>query len=40
LINGLDDIGLTLHHAQKIRDFETHRLSTKPWLAHTTSLEA
>ena len=35
LINGLDDIGLTLHHSQKIRDFETHRLATKPWLAHT-----
>jgi 3-isopropylmalate/(R)-2-methylmalate dehydratase small subunit len=35
LVHGLDDIGLTLHHAQKIRDFESHRLSTKPWLAHT-----
>jgi 3-isopropylmalate/(R)-2-methylmalate dehydratase small subunit len=35
LINGLDDIGLTLTHSQKIRDFEAHRLTTQPWLAHT-----
>ncbi len=35
LINGLDDIGLTLMHSQKIRDFEAHRLTTQPWLAHT-----
>jgi 3-isopropylmalate/(R)-2-methylmalate dehydratase small subunit len=35
LINGLDDIGLTLTHSQKIRDYESHRLTTKPWLAHT-----
>ena len=35
LLNGLDDIGLTLRHADKIRAFETQRLAQKPWLAHT-----
>ena len=35
LINGLDDIGLTLKHADKIRVFEAARLAAKPWLAHT-----
>ncbi len=35
LLNGFDDIGLTLRHADKIRAFETERLSTKPWLAQT-----
>ena len=35
LINGLDDIGLTLKHADKIRAFETARLATKPWLANS-----
>ena len=35
LINGLDDIGLTLRHADKIKHFEAQRLATKPWLAHT-----
>jgi 3-isopropylmalate/(R)-2-methylmalate dehydratase small subunit len=35
LLNGLDDIGLTLRQADKIRQFEAHRLATKPWLAHT-----
>ena len=35
LLNGLDDIGLTLAHAEKIRTFEEHRLLSKPWLAHT-----
>ena len=35
LINGLDDIGLTLRHADKIKAFEAERLTTKPWLAHT-----
>ena len=34
LINGLDDIGLTLRHAEKIKTFEAERLATKPWLAH------
>lgn len=35
LLNGFDDIGLTLRHADKIKAFETKRLATKPWLAHT-----
>ena len=35
LENGLDDIGLTLRQADKIRDFEARRLAQKPWLAHT-----
>jgi len=35
LINGLDDIGLTLRHKEKIEAFEKERLATKPWLAHT-----
>jgi len=32
LLNGLDDIGLTLMHADAIRAFETKRLSDHPWL--------
>jgi 3-isopropylmalate/(R)-2-methylmalate dehydratase small subunit len=32
LLNGFDDIGLTLRHADKIRAFEAERLATKPWL--------
>ena len=35
LLNGLDDIGLTLRHADRIRAFETQRLAQKPWLALT-----
>ena len=35
LINGLDDIGLTLQHAEKIRTFEVKHLASKPWLANT-----
>jgi 3-isopropylmalate/(R)-2-methylmalate dehydratase small subunit len=34
LLNGLDDIGLTLRHADKIKAYEVHRLAQKPWLAH------
>jgi 3-isopropylmalate/(R)-2-methylmalate dehydratase small subunit len=37
LINGFDDIGLTLRQADKIKSFEAERLATKPWLAHTLS---
>ena len=33
LLNGLDDIGLTLQHADDIRAFETRRLAEQPWLA-------
>ena len=32
LMNGLDDIGLTLQHADAIRAFETKRLAEQPWL--------
>ena len=32
LLNGLDDIGLTLRHSDKIRQFEAQRLVEKPWL--------
>jgi 3-isopropylmalate/(R)-2-methylmalate dehydratase small subunit len=35
LLNGLDDIGLTLRHEDKIKAYEAERLATKPWLAHT-----
>ena len=34
LLGGLDDIGLTLRHKDKIKAFEAERLATKPWLAH------
>ncbi|MEN9544651.1 MAG: hypothetical protein RLZZ598_1484, partial [Pseudomonadota bacterium] len=33
LLNGWDDIGLTLRHAKKIRAFEAERLARQPWLA-------
>ena len=32
LLNGLDDIGLTLRHAEKIRAFEERRQAEQPWL--------
>ena len=32
LINGLDDIELTLRYADKIRDFEERRRAEQPWL--------
>ncbi|MEJ6024041.1 3-isopropylmalate dehydratase small subunit [Ramlibacter sp. PS4R-6] len=35
LLNGFDDIGLTLRHKDEIKAFEAQRLATKPWLAHT-----
>ena len=35
LLNGFDDIGLTLRQSDKIRAFEAQRLATKPWLAHS-----
>ena len=34
LVNGFDDIGLTLRHADKIRAFEAERLAKMPWLSH------
>ena len=35
LLNGFDDIGLTLRQKDKIAAYEAQRLATKPWLAHT-----
>jgi 3-isopropylmalate/(R)-2-methylmalate dehydratase small subunit len=32
LLNGFDDIGLTLRHADKIKTFEAERLARMPWL--------
>ncbi|MBF0167282.1 MAG: 3-isopropylmalate dehydratase small subunit [Alphaproteobacteria bacterium] len=37
LLNGLDDIGLTLEKKAKIEDFETTRAQQSPWLAATGS---
>jgi len=34
LLGGLDEIGLTLRHADKIRSFEAERLLRRPWLTH------
>jgi 3-isopropylmalate/(R)-2-methylmalate dehydratase small subunit len=35
LLGGLDDIGLSLRQADKIRDFEERHLAAQPWLANT-----
>ena len=40
LLNGFDDIGLTLRHADKIKNYEAERLASKPWLAHTMPASA
>jgi len=32
LVNGLDEVGLTLRHADEIRAFEERRRSEQPWL--------
>ncbi len=37
LVNGLDDIGLTLQHADTIRSFEERHIARFPWLANTIS---
>ena len=37
LLNGFDDIELTLRHKEKIAAFETKRLGDQPWLAKTSS---
>jgi len=34
LVNGFDDIGLTLRHADKIRAYEAERLAKMPWLGN------
>lgn len=35
MLNGLDDIGLTLRHAELIKKFEQRHLEDQPWLANT-----
>jgi 3-isopropylmalate/(R)-2-methylmalate dehydratase small subunit len=37
LLQGLDDIGLTLSHADEIRDYEAQRKQQTPWLFAGTS---
>lgn len=37
LLHGLDEIGLTLKHADRIREYERQRLQSQPWLAKTLS---
>ena len=37
LLNGFDDISLTLRHSDKIKAYEAERLAQKPWLAHTAT---
>lgn len=32
LLNGLDDIGLTLQHAEEIKTYEEKRKQSAPWL--------
>ena len=32
LLNGLDEIGLTLQHAEAIRGYEARRRQEAPWL--------
>ncbi|MFM8554965.1 MAG: 3-isopropylmalate dehydratase small subunit, partial [Betaproteobacteria bacterium] len=32
LVHGLDEIGLTLRHADAIREYEAKRLAEQPWL--------
>jgi 3-isopropylmalate/(R)-2-methylmalate dehydratase small subunit len=32
LLNGLDEIGMTLRHADKIKAFEAQQRSRQPWL--------
>ena len=39
LLNGLDDIGMTMRHADEIRAFETERLADQPWLANSIAGE-
>jgi 3-isopropylmalate/(R)-2-methylmalate dehydratase small subunit len=34
MLNGLDDIDLTLKHAEKIRIFEERHIAEQPWLAN------
>ncbi|MGI4814568.1 MAG: 3-isopropylmalate dehydratase small subunit [Janthinobacterium lividum] len=38
LVNGYDEIGLTLEHADEIRQFEKQRLAAQPWLRNRPTL--
>lgn len=38
LLNGLDDIGLTLQHADKIKAYEIERAKRAPWLFQNASV--
>ena len=38
LLNGWDDIGLTLRHVDKIKAYEEKRLSAKPWLTKARAI--
>ena len=40
LLNGLDDIGLTLQEADKIRDYEQRRQEVAPWVFSGFTLRA
>ncbi|MEY4861940.1 MAG: 3-isopropylmalate dehydratase small subunit [Pseudomonadota bacterium] len=35
LLNGWDDIGLVLRHADRIREYEARRMAEQPWLGKT-----
>lgn len=37
MLDGLDEIGLTLQHTDKIREFEKHHFARHPWLKQTLS---
>ncbi|MBP02382.1 MAG: 3-isopropylmalate dehydratase, partial [Rhodospirillaceae bacterium] len=32
MLNGLDDIALTIEHLDKIKDFEAQQKASQPWL--------
>ena len=38
LLNGWDDIGLTLRHVDKIKAYEEKRLNAKPWLTKARAI--
>jgi len=40
LLNGLDEIGLTLQHADKIKAFEINRQNEQPWLFSQQKIKA
>jgi len=40
LLNGLDEIGLTLQHADKIKAFEVNRRNEQPWLFSQQKIKA